>query len=111
MGIMNQWFGGREGEDDMARSSTKPRDELGIEQLVDRLKHSVADANAFKATLSAIEKDKQLASAEVIDIAQKFVGGARQKSRASAISAIARRRLEISHAQAKGDLAGKTRVW
>ena len=111
MGIIGNWLGGHEADEDMARANARPLDSARIEALVQQLRLTVKDADAFKPVYSAIALDTTLSAQDVIAIAQMFVGGTKPKSRKAALTAIGQERLRLSHAKAKGESAAKTRVW
>lgn len=100
-----------EADDVMARASAKLLDSEKIDSLVERLKRSVRDAEAFKSVVSSIDDDKSLSAAEVIELSRRFVGGTKPKSRKAALTAIGQERLRLSHARAKAATAAKSRTW
>jgi len=111
MGIFQAWLGGREEDDGMARAKAQPLDAAKIEMHVQRLKLAARDGDAFKLASVALAEDKSLASPELIEIAHRFAGGLRPKTRKAALTAIAQERLRLAHALAKGESAAKARVW
>jgi hypothetical protein len=101
---------GLEADEAMARGA-KVIDDVKVERVVSLLSAHVSDAGKFRQTLESIASDRSLGSAELIEIAYRFVGGKRQKSGKAALLSVAQERLRISHAVAKGVTASKTRVW
>lgn len=110
MGIMQLW-GGHDTDEDMARANARPLDKVKVDAFVQQLKLAVREPEAFKRLLTSIESDRALSAAEVLAIAQAFVGGTKPKNKKAAISAIGQERLRLSHAKAKGESAAKTRTW
>jgi hypothetical protein len=111
MGILGSWLGGREVDEEMARTKAKAGDAARIEQLADELKLAVKDAAAFKAAFAQLAEDEGLAAADIIAVAHRFVGGRKPTSRKAALKAIAQERVRVSHAMAKAATASKVRSW
>ena len=104
-------MGGRDTGDEMARARTQAIDSARISQLADELRLAVTDKEIFNSVCDAIADDNTISAAEVIDIAHKFLGGSKPKSRKAALSAIRQERLRLSHAKAKGETASKAKTW
>ena len=98
-------------EDDVARAKAQPIDAKRIAAVVAELRSAIEDDGAYKSVVERLATDKSFAASEVVLIAHAFLGGVKQKNRQAAVSAIARRRLEIAHARAKEASAAKTRLW
>lgn len=111
MGIITAWLSGAEAEDAMVRANKRPLDTAKIDALVQQLKLSVRDAEAFNSVYTSITDDRTLTAGEVIEIAFGFLGGHRPKGKTAALAAIGQERVRIAHAKAKGDSAAKARVW
>jgi hypothetical protein len=109
MGMLG-WLGGREAED-MARATSRPLDAAKINGYADRLKASVRDATAFDVAFAELVDDSSLSAQEVIGIAHAFVGGARPKTKKSALASIGQERMRVAHAKSKGDSASKAKMW
>jgi hypothetical protein len=111
MAMLELWSGECQVGEDMARSKSRQLNTDRIAMTVSQLKMSLHDAAVFQSWVEKIEADKTLSAAEIIEIAKLFVGGVRATSRTAALSSIVRRRIEMSHARAKSNLAAKTRLW
>lgn len=101
---------GRDSEDDMARAKAHPRDSQKLAGIVERLRLTITDAEAFKPVFENLEADKSLTAPDVVEIAYRLLGGIRPKSRKAALTAIAQERMRLAHAKSKGESA-KIRVW
>lgn len=110
MSILQPWAFKQEFSEDMARA-TRPLDAAKVDELVAQLKLTVKDPDAFKSVYTALLADKSLTAQEAIEIAYRFVGGFRQKSKKAAFAAIGQERLRLAHSKAKGESAAKTRTW
>lgn len=102
---------GREAGDDMARTSTKPIDNDLVDGFVSRLKRDVSNGEEFKVVMAEIADHASLSAVEIIEIAHRFVGGLKPKSRKAALTTISQERLRLSHAKAKAETAAKARTW
>jgi len=111
MSILTSWLGVREADEEMARANAKPLDAVKIDAYVKQLKLAVRDGQAFESVYTEIEGDTTLAAAEVVAIAQAFVGGSKPKSRKVALASIRQERLRVSHAKSKSESAAKARTW
>ncbi len=110
MSMLQSWALKNEEAEDMARNA-RPIDIAKVDGLVAQLKFTVKDPDAFKPVYTALVADKSLTAQEAIEIANKFVGGFRQKSKKAALAAIGQERLRLAHSKAKGESAAKTRTW
>ncbi len=110
MSILQLWALKQEAAEDMARA-TRPLDTAKVEELVAQLKLAVKDSEGFKSVYTELLADKSLTAQEVIEIAYRFVGGFRKKSKKAALAAIGQERLRLAHSKAKGESAAKTRTW
>ena len=110
MAMFWSWAGKQEAAEDMARAK-RPLDTAKVDELVQQLKLSVKDPLAFKCVYAELLADKSLGAQEAIEIAYKFVGGFRHKSKKAALAAIGQERLRLAHSKAKGESAAKTRTW
>jgi hypothetical protein len=110
MAIFRSWAGEEEAAEDMA-CAKRPLDLAKVDELVRQLKLSVKDPLAFKSVYTELLENKSLGAQEAIEIAHRFVGGFRHKSKKAALAAIGQERLRLAHAKAKGESAAKTRTW
>ena len=94
----------------MARAA-RPLDTARVEELVAQPKLAVKDSDAFKSVYTALLADKSLMAQEAVEIAYRFAGGFRQKSKKAALAAIGQERLRLVHSKAKGESAAKTKTW
>ncbi len=101
MFMLQSWALNQETAEDMARAA-RPLDSAKIEELAAQLKLTVKDPDAFKSVYTALLADKSLTAQEAIEIAYRFVGGFRQKSKKAALAAIGQERLRLAHSKAKG---------
>jgi hypothetical protein len=108
--MFGSWSGEQEAAEDMARV-TRPLDMAKVDGLVQQLKLTVKDPVAFKSVYTTLLADKSLGAQEVIEIAYRFVGGFRHKSKKAALAAIGQERLRLAHSKAKGESAAKSRTW
>ncbi len=106
MSMLQFWDKNQELREDMARKA-RPVDTAKVDELVSRLKLTVKDPEAFKPVYTALLDDKSLSAQEAIEIAYRFVGGFRQKSKKAALAAIGQERLRLAHAKAKGEFCGQ----
>jgi hypothetical protein len=104
------WVGEQETTEDMSRA-TKPLDTTKVDERVRQLKLTVKDPPAFKSIYIALLADKSLSAQEAIEIAHRFVGGFRHKSKKAALAAIGQEQLRLAHSKAKGEAAAKSRTW
>ena len=110
MSMLQSWSFKQEAAEDMARAA-RPLDTARIEELVAQLKLAVKDSDAFKSVYTELLADKSLTAEEAIEIAYRFVGGFRKKTKKAALAAIGQERLRLAHSKAKGESAAKTRTW
>src|SRR5579864_2594152 len=110
MSMLLSWAFKQESAEDMARAA-RPIDSAKVDELVSQLKLTVDDPEAFKSVYTELLTDKSLTAQETIEIAYRFIGGFRKKSKKAALAAIGQERLRLSHAKAKGESAAKTRTW
>jgi hypothetical protein len=110
MSILGFWALNEEATEDMARNAQLV-DIAKVDELVAQLKLTVKDPDAFKPVYAALVADKSITAQEAIEIAHRFVGGFREKSKKAALAAIGQERLRLQHAKAKGESAAKTRTW
>jgi hypothetical protein len=110
MSILQSWGFKQEAAENMARAA-RPLDTAKVEELVGQLKLAVKDPDAFKSVYTELLADKSLTAQETIEIAYRFAGGLRKKSKRAALAAIGQERLRVAHSKAKGESAAKTRTW
>jgi hypothetical protein len=104
------WAGEQEAAEDMARAK-RPLDTAKVDELVQQLKLTAKDPLAFTSVYTELLADKSLSAQEAIEVAYRFVGGFRHKSKKAALAAIGQERLRLAHSKAKGEAAAKTRTW
>ncbi len=110
MSMLSSWGFRQEPDQVMARTA-RPIDIARVDGLVSQLKLTVRDPEAFKTVYAALLADKSLSANEAIEVAYKFIGGFRQKSKKAALAAIGQERLRLAHATAKAESAAKTKTW
>jgi hypothetical protein len=108
--MFRSWADEEEAAEDMA-CATRPVDMAKVDVLVHQLKMTVTDPVAFKSVYTALLANKSVSAQEAIEIAHRFVGGFRHKSKKAALAAIGQERLRLAHSKAKGESAAKTRTW
>jgi hypothetical protein len=111
MSIFTRIWSGSEADEEMARASAKALDNEKIDTLVGQLKKLVRDADALQLAIDSLDADSAFSAGEVVEISYRFLGGTKPKSRKSAIAALGKERLRLSHARAKTATAAKSRTW
>jgi hypothetical protein len=96
-------------EDELARA--RPADEKTVTEWFNRLSAAKGDAARFKPVFEALSNDKAVGKMDMIALAQRFVGGAKAKSKTEALSSIKLENTRLLHAAAKTASAGRSKTW
>ena len=95
----------------MARTSSRPLDIKLVDEFVSRLKASLNDTDDFKEVYGSMCDHPTLSAQEIIEVAYRFLGGLKPKSRKAALTSISQERLRLTHAKAKGETAARSKTW
>ena len=103
-----------EGDNDVARAkSSKPSINTAlVDKYVRELTTAGTDEPAFGIVLSRMTNDAALNSAEIVAIANRYaVAGTKATSKATALSRIKKRFVELVRSEGNARLAAKARPW